>query len=206
MSATRFVVIGVAGGIGSGKSTVARMFGELGCVVIDSDVEARAALTREDVIAELRGWWGDGVLDAAGAVDRRAVAKIVFADPGERVRLEGLIHPLIAESRDRQIAEARAAGRPGAVIDAPLLFEAGLDAECDAVVFVDCPWEERLRRVSQTRGWDEPELRRREKAQVPLEEKRRKADYQVVNTGDLAALRRQVSQIFTLITEASEQS
>lgn len=206
MTEDRFVVIGVAGGIGSGKSTVARMFGDLGCVVIDSDVEARAALLRADVVAELRQWWGEGVLDREGAVDRKAVARLVFEDAAERVRLEGLIHPLIAESRDRQVEQARREGRPGVIIDAPLLFEAGLDDACDAVVFVDCPWEERLRRVSQTRGWDERELRRREKAQIPLEEKRQKADYQVVNTGDLAALRRQVSQIFTLITEASEQS
>lgn len=204
--ARRFAVIGIAGGIGSGKSTVAWMLADLGCVVVDSDAEARRALLRPEVIAELVGWWGCGVLDGAGAVDRRAVARIVFADAGQRARLEGLIHPLIAQSRARQIEEARKAGRAGAVIDAPLLYEAGLEAECDAVIFVDCPFEERLARVRASRGWDERELRQREKAQLPLEEKRRRADYQVVNTGNLQALRPQVAQIFTSITEASKSS
>lgn len=199
-------MIGLAGGIGSGKSTVARMLGELGCVVIDSDAEARRALQRAEVIAELVEWWGDAVLDAAGAIDRKAVARIVFADAEQRVRLEGLIHPLIAESRASQIEEARAGGRPGAVIDAPLLYEAGLKGECDAVIFVECPFEARLARVREGRGWDERELRQREKAQIPLEEKRRRADYLVVNTGNLPALRLRVAQIFTSITEAIESS
>lgn len=200
------MVIGIAGGIGSGKSAVASLLAEFGCVVIDSDAEAKAALRRAEVIRALRQWWGESVLDASGAIDRKAVAKIVFADESQRLRLEGLIHPLIARSRIEQIERARREGRPGAVIDAPLLFEAGLDAECDAVFFVDCPFEVRLSRVEASRGWEESELRRREKAQIPLEEKRRKADYVVVNTGDLSALRRQVTQIFTLITEASDQS
>lgn len=205
-NARRFAVIGVVGGIGSGKSTVAGMLGELGCVVIDSDAEARRALQRPEVIAELVGWWGPSVLDAKGQIDRKAVARIVFADAGQRSRLEGLIHPLIAQSRAVQIEEARRAGRVGAVIDAPLLYEAGLERECDAVVFVECPFEDRLARVRASRGWDEPELRQREKAQVPLEEKRRRADYLVVNTGNLPDLRLEVAQIFTSITEASESS
>ncbi|GAB4383069.1 MAG: dephospho-CoA kinase [Phycisphaerales bacterium] len=201
-----FVVIGVAGGIGAGKSVVASLLGEHGCLVIDSDAEARRALQRPEVIETLKRWWGESVLDGSGAVDRSKVARIVFSDESQRRRLEGLIHPLIAKSRAEQIERARREGRPGAVIDAPLLFEAGLQAECDAVLFVDCPFEERLRRVEASRGWDESELRRREKAQLPLEEKRRRADYLVVNTGELSDLRRQVTRIFTLITEASDQS
>ncbi|MCL4222422.1 MAG: dephospho-CoA kinase [Phycisphaerales bacterium] len=204
--ARRFAVIGVVGGIGSGKSTVAGMLGELGCVVIDSDAQARRALQRPEVIAELVGWWGSGVLDAEGLIDRKAVARIVFADADQRSRLEGLIHPLIAQSRAVQIEEARRSGRAGVVIDAPLLYEAGLERECDAVVFVECPFEDRLARVQASRGWDERELRQREKAQLPLEEKRRRADYLVVNTGNLPDLRLEVAQIFTSITEASESS
>jgi len=202
----KFVIFGVAGGIGSGKSTVARMLGELGCVVIDSDAQAKAALARPDVKATLVRWWGTGVLDAHGNVDHKALAELVFSDERERRRLEGLIHPLIAASRDEQIERARREGRAGAVIDAPLLFEAGLDAQCDAVIFVDCPLHVRLERVRASRGWDEHELKRREKAQIPLEEKRRRADYEVVNTGDLDRLGRQIIQIFTSITEASDPS
>jgi dephospho-CoA kinase len=199
------VIIGLAGGIGSGKSTVARVFEALGCVVIDSDKLSKEAMTRDDVRETLRQWWGDEVLAADGQVDRRAVAKIVFSDPKERERLEGLIHPLIARARARRIEDARNAGVAAVVVDAPLLFEAGLNKEVDAVVFVDCPFETRLERVKTGRGWDERELRLREKAQLGVEQKRRRSDYEVVNMGGPDDLRRQVSQILTRITEATER-
>lgn len=176
-------IIGIAGGVGSGKSTVAREFEKLGCLVSDSDAEAREALTRPEVIEELVGWWGSGVLDADGRVDRSAVARIVFADNGERKRLEGLVHPLLALTRARLIDDARRTGIRAVVIDAPLLFEAGLNEDCDAVVFVECPLEERFARVSTSRGWDGPEQNRREKAQWGLDRKRSGSDYVVVNDG-----------------------
>jgi dephospho-CoA kinase len=199
------VIIGLAGGIGSGKSTVACVFEALGCMVIDSDKLSKEAMTRDDVRETLRQWWGDEVLAADGQVDRRAVAKIVFSDPKERERLEGLIHPLIARARAERIEDARNAGVLAVVVDAPLLFEAGLDKEVDAVVFVDCPFETRLERVKTGRGWDERELRLREKAQLGVEQKRRRSDYEVVNMGGPDDLRRQVSQILTRITEATER-
>ncbi len=199
------VIIGLAGGIGSGKSTVARVFESLGCMVIDSDKLSKEAMAREDVRETLRQWWGDEVLGADGQVDRRAVAKIVFSDPKERERLEGLIHPLIAQARAKKIEDARNAGVDAVVVDAPLLFEAGLDKQVDAVVFVDCPFETRLERVKTTRGWDEEELRLREKAQLGVEHKRQRSDYEVVNMGGPDDLRCQVSQILTRITEATER-
>jgi dephospho-CoA kinase len=199
------VIIGLAGGIGSGKSTVARVFEALECVVIDSDKLSKEAMARDDVRETLRQWWGDEVLGADGQVDRRAVAKIVFSDPKERERLEGLIHPLIAQARARRIEDARNAGVLAVVVDAPLLFEAGLDKEVDAVVFVDCPFETRLERVKTGRGWDEREMQLREKAQLGVEHKRQRSDYEVVNMGGPDDLRRQVSQILTRITEATER-
>src|ERR1700712_2002924 len=95
-------IIGISGGIGSGKSFVARLFGELGCVVIDSDAQVRIAYDLPRVKQALREWWGDGVFDAGGNVSRSAVARRVFADPAERARLEGLLHPLVAQMRDEQ--------------------------------------------------------------------------------------------------------
>ncbi len=194
-SASDPVVIGVAGGIGSGKSAVAECFARLGCAVIDSDKEARALLLRDDVKAELVSWWGSDILDAHGEVDRSAVAKIVFADPRERRRLEGLTHPLLRTNRERVKAAAVSAGAPAVILDAPLLFEAGLGEECDAVVFVDAPREIRLNRVREHRGWDEEELARREKSQLPLEEKRSRSDYVVRNDRDEASLHERVSRI-----------
>lgn len=191
-------VIGIAGGIGSGKSAVARVLAALGCVVSDSDGDARAALKDPAIIAELVEWWGEGILDAGGAVDRRAVGRIVFSDPAERKRLEGLTHPWIEDRRRERFASAPA-DVPALVIDAPLLFEAGLDRECSHVIFVDVPREMRLARVAE-RGWDEAELDRREAAQQPLEKKRAAATHVVPNDGSLADLEMRVRAILAEIS------
>jgi dephospho-CoA kinase len=188
-------VLGIAGGIGSGKSEVARAFERLGALVVDSDVEARAALERPDVQAQLVAWWGPGVLKRGGGVDRKAIADIVFKDEAERRKLEGLIHPLVRSQRAVLVREAAARGARLAVIDAPLLFEAGVDRECDAVVFVDAPRATRLRRV-RDRGWNEAEFSRREASQMPLEEKRRRSQYTISNSGGLEELEEQVRRVF----------
>ncbi len=192
-SPPRPVVIGLAGGIGAGKSEVARILADLGCVVTDSDAEARAALDRPDVRSRLVEWWGPGVVGPDGRVDRGAVAKVVFADPAQRAKLEAVVHPLVKESRAEVIRRAGEGRARAVVIDAPLLFEAGVDAECDAVIFVDAPREVRLERVRATRGWDEAELARRESAQMPAEEKRRRSDEVLVNAGSEGGLRDAVS-------------
>ncbi len=195
----RIPVIGLAGGIGAGKSTVARAFAALGCVVSDSDTEAKALLDTPEVGGLLRERWGSGVFDAAGRVDRRSVGRIVFADDAERAWLESVIHPRLHAMRGDLMNEARRVRAAGFVIDAPLLFEAGLDSDCDAVVFVECPREERLRRVMEHRGWDADELDRREKAQWPLDEKRRRSDYSVTNAGDRASMEARVREVLDQI-------
>lgn len=171
-SSRRVMVIGLAGGVGSGKSTIAKILGELGFLVIDSDQLARAALDRPEVRATLITWWGPGVVNAEGKIDRVKIAAIVFHKPEERARLEALVHPLVKHGREQVVERASAEGRVGVVVDAPLLFEAGSDKEVDCVLFVDTPREMRLHRVKQTRGWDEAELARREAAQWPLDKKR----------------------------------
>jgi len=186
---SRPMVIGLAGGIGAGKSAVAKVFAEGGALVIDSDKEAKEALDRPEVRGELIRWWGDRVLDATGRIDRKKVGEIVFSDPAQRERLERLVHPLVRATRNEMIARTDPRNTPAVIVDAPLLFEAGLDKECDAVVFVDASRESRLKRVRETRGWAEGELDRREKAQLPLEEKRRRADVVVVNDGTPEVLR-----------------
>lgn len=180
-------VIGLVGGIGSGKSTVAQAFAALGCLVIDADRDAREAMQRDDVIKEVVSWWGSGVLNAAGKVDRAKVAEIVFKDPSQRTRLESLIHPLIKSDRLLVIARARQEGRPAVVLDAPLLFEAGSDKDCDVVVFVDTPLATRLARVA-ARGWSPEELARREAAQMPLDQKRARCPIVIQNHGSLEAM------------------
>lgn len=184
---TRPVVIGLAGGVGAGKSAVASAFASLGCLVADSDAQARAALQRPEVVRTLVEWWGKSVLDADGGVDRSRVASIVFERPEERRRLEGLIHPLVRETRGALIDRASTEGAPAVIVDAPLLFEAGLDSECDAVVFVSAPREVRLARVARSRGWDARELDRREAAQWPVEKKRAACGYEIDNGAETEA-------------------
>jgi dephospho-CoA kinase len=190
------LVIGLAGGIGSGKSEVARLLSDLGAVVSDSDAEARQALQRVDVRSKLVEMWGREILDDEGQVDRAMVAGIVFSLPDARQKLEQIVHPIVHRARLRQLVRARRERAPALVIDAPLLFEAGVDEECDLVVFVDAPLEARLARVRESRGWDEGELQRREAAQMDLREKRRRADEVIVNDGDQRLLRERVRNFF----------
>jgi dephospho-CoA kinase len=197
-------IIGVAGGIGSGKSFVARLFGELGCLVIDSDEQVRAAYRTQAVRDALRQWWGERVFRPDGSVDRQAVAAIVFADDAERQRLEALTHPIVNSSRDKMMRDAIAAteaseggsGGPVAFVwDVPLLFETGLNRRCDRVVFVDAPPAVRLSRVQQTRGWSREELDRREKSQWPLDKKRSISHDIVSNVGEPEVVREQVRDV-----------
>jgi dephospho-CoA kinase len=193
-------IIGLAGGIGAGKTAVAKALADLGCVVTHSDDDGRAALRDPEIRDTLVEWWGRDVLDADGHVDRGAVARIVFADDNERRRLENLTHPWIEARRLTQFEHAPE-DAPALVIDAPLLFEAGLSDACDAVIFVDCPRNERLARVRATRGWDEEELKRREESQLPLDAKRSRADYVIRNVGDLAGMEAQVRTVLSEIVE-----
>ncbi|MBX3385161.1 MAG: dephospho-CoA kinase [Phycisphaeraceae bacterium] len=209
----RLPVLGLAGGVGSGKSHVARVFAGLGWRVIDSDALARDALDRSEVQAKLIEWWGREVLCESAAegpnggqageepagrkprIDRKRVAAIVFADPEQRRRLEELIHPIVRSDRATMAEAALAQGACGVVVDAPLLFEAGVDRECDAVAFVECPRPERLARVARSRGWDETELERREGAQWPLERKLAACRFVIDNGPGAEPLERQAERI-----------
>ncbi len=187
-------VIGVTGAIGGGKTTVAGMLAEAGCVVSDSDELARQALDDSAVRERLVAWWGDDILDAGGTVDRGALARIVFNRPAERRRLESLVHPWI-EIRRKRLFAAAPPDTPGLVIDAPLLFEAGVDRLCDVIVFVDAERSTRERRLAEARGWGPEELNKREDSQLPLDEKRSRSDYVLRNDGDLEELRREIRRI-----------
>lgn len=199
-------VIGLTGGIGCGKSEVGRILADLGCVVTCSDEDVREVLANDDSIREtLVKWWGNSILDVEGGINRRAVAQIVFSSAMERNRLEALIHPLIEVRRRKnwadalQVATQRGTKISAFVIDAPLLLEVGLDAECDAIVFVDASLETRSQRVRIGRGWDAEELKIREKAQSGLETKRSRSDYVIRNDGSLDDLRKNAKRVLDMI-------
>jgi dephospho-CoA kinase len=193
-------ILGICGGIGSGKSTVAAILAELGCVVSDSDAVAREALRDPAIRKEIVSWWGPGVLDESGEIARRVIAGIVFSSPAQRRRLESLVHPWI-ETRRRALFGQAPPDTPALVIDAPLLFETGLDRECDAVLFVDTNHDQRLARLAGSRGWNEDELTKREKSQLSLDDKRARADYFVINNGDPDHLNEQVRRILNELTQ-----
>ncbi len=200
-------LIGIAGGIGSGKSFVARLFGELGCRVIHADDQVRIAYTDPGIRQTIRSWWGDGVFQADGNIHRSQIAARIFADPVERVRLERLLHPWVEAARRAEVeAGSTDPSIKAFVLDTPLLFETKLNQECDAVVFVDTPDKIRLDRVEKQRGWAAAELAKRENLQWPLDNKRRMSEYTVVNTADADAIRGQVREILSSILEKRLQA
>lgn len=191
-------IIGVAGGIGSGKSFVAGLFAEFGGLVLDSDAQVRQAYDDPNVLAVITKWWGERAFQPDGSANRAAIARIIFSDETERRRLEALIHPKVAVLRDRAMGGAARDARVKAYIwDTPLLFETGLNRQCDAVVFVDCPAAMRRERVAMTRQWGEADWRRRENLQWPLDSKRQMSDYVIHNTADAGYARSQVQAVFS---------
>ncbi len=203
---SRKPVIGVVGGIGSGKSRVATILADLGSTGINADDLAHEAYQADEVKAEIRSIWGSQVFLPDGRVDRRQLAERVFASHGELRRLEMVIHPWIARRRARVITSL--AGSPNIkafVADSPLLFEANLDGECDFILFVDCRLEIRAQRLQVGRGWSRQELQRRESRQLPLDFKRDRADYVVDNNSDDASLVQRVGAVFAGILRSASR-
>jgi len=199
-------IIGLAGGIASGKSFVANLFGQCGCTVINSDDLVHAAYVDPAVLATVRQRWGNGVLRVDGSIDRKALGKIVFQSPSDRADLQALTHPIVDQIRQRTM-QANIADALAFVWDSPLLFETGLNDRCDGVVFVDVPQAERAKRAA-LRGWDAAELARREKSQWPLDKKRALSHYVLQNTADATPTRDEVCRLLSqiLLSTAKEST
>ncbi|MCH8241917.1 MAG: dephospho-CoA kinase [Planctomycetes bacterium] len=198
-------IIGLAGGIGAGKSSVARILESLGAAVIDSDQQVRELYRDPQVVSKLRQWWGDRVIGRNGGVDRQAVAAIVFKVPAELERLERLLYPRLARGREEKIDVLQQDPSVRAIVlDSPKLFEVGLDKICDAVIFVDADWTVRSKRVADSRGWDLVQLQQREKLLISLDRKRAMADHVVENHADTAALRGETRRVFSSILAAGQ--
>lgn len=197
-------IIGIAGGIGAGKSLVASLMREENCCVISSDEQVKQAYRDPSIKVALQKWWGKLVLDPSGEIDRGVVSRKIFNSASERQRLEMLIHPVVNKMRERLMQQAAADPKIVAYVwDTPLLFETGLDAHCDTVIFVDSPLSLRNKRVMETRGWADGELEKREILQMPLDKKRTASEYTVVNTADAGELRRQVREVLSRILAGS---
>jgi dephospho-CoA kinase len=197
--------VGLTGGIGSGKSAVARLLVERGAVLVDADLNARAVVAKGTpglaaVIAE----FGPEVLGPDGELDRPKLGAIVFADPEKLARLNAIVHPLVGEESARQIAAAEASGAPVLVHDVPLLVENNLQSMYDAVVVVAASPQTQLDRLTRLRGMTREEAQARIDAQAPLADKIAAATYVIDNDGPIEDLAGQVDRVWRALLTPAE--
>jgi dephospho-CoA kinase len=203
MKNSRSLVVGVTGGIGSGKSEVCRIFRSLGAYVISADdlakqlMETNASLKRDITMS-----FGDDAYTAGGKLNRRKLADEIFSDHQKKAALDSIVHPYVLRGLRDLIREKSASYRI-IVIEAALIYEAGAERLMDVVVVVDADREKRFRRVMQRDGVSRADVLRRANAQMSQREKTRRADFVVLNNDDLASLRSKVSFLYKLFLTMS---
>ena len=202
------MVLGVTGGIATGKSSVTLMFGELGAVVVSADEMARQAVAPgSDALAALVSRFGRDVLNGDGTLNREKLSAIIFADAGARADLNAITHPAIAELAVAELEKLRAAGHPLIVYEAPLLFEASAESRVDQVLVVITDPETQIERLVARDGISRDEAQRRIDAQMPLAEKVSRADYVIDNSGPAEETRQDVAAMNReLLTVPGQQS
>ena len=193
-------IIGILGGIASGKSSVAAAFAKLGCAVIDADDIAHDLLNDSGVKSQVINEFGTDILDSSGQVDRNKLAEIVFADESRLSTLNEILHPLIMKEAEQLIGHYEEMENIKAIVlDAPLLVEVGWDKKCDKLIFVACEREKRLERARKKGIFNENQLKMREKFQISLDSKASLVDNTIDNNSSLSALAEQVAKIFSSI-------
>jgi len=205
------IVIGLTGGIGSGKSTVSRMLAERGAVVIDADrVVHELQAPGMPMLGELARAFGPEVLDAGGALDRKGLAAIAFRDDEARARLNAIVHPQVGVEFARRLAAAIRDDAPLVVLDIPLLIEnrragrpGASQSEMAAIVVVWVPRETQIERTMARDACTREEAESRVRAQLSLDEKRAVADHVIDNSGSLEETRRQVEALVRELCEAA---
>ncbi len=193
-------MLGLTGGIGAGKSTVAALLATHGAVVIDADQVAREVVepggpAYDGVVRR----FGPGILDAEGRIERSRLAEAAFVDSGARTDLNALVHPAVETVVRQQVDRLDHPGRV-VVLEVPLLVEAGWGPIVDRVVVVDCPEQVAVRRLVEIRGMDEADVRRRMAAQASRAERLAAADDVIVNDGTLDELRVRVDELWASMT------
>lgn len=184
------LVVGVTGGIGSGKTAFAKALGRLGCRVIDADAVARKLVDeREDVRKALRRTFGPEFFDDLGRLRRRALGQLVFSGRTQLERLNRIVWPVLVREIKNEMSRLRTMRNEGVVVvDMAVLYETGLDALCDKIVVVDAPLEKRIAWLVDERGWRREEITARIRVQMGIEEKKNRADVVVENSGTLEVL------------------
>ena len=196
-----YLKIGLTGGIGSGKTTAAKRFAALGARVYHADEVSRHALDPcNDCYSRAIETFGMDIVGDDGTIDRRKLGEIVFADEGKRRALNNIIHPYVINEL-LSSAEQDLKNDPSgiAVFEVPLLFETGMDAQMDANIVVGCSEEARIRRVMERDQLSREQVISRMRAQMPEEEKRKRADYIIENDGPQESLLRQVDALYATL-------
>jgi dephospho-CoA kinase len=190
---SRMRLIGLTGGIATGKSTVDRMLAARGATVIDADELAREAVRPgEPTLDRVVERFGEDILSPDGSLDRGRLGRIVFADPDARHDLERITHPRIIELTEERVAAALLGTAPLIVVDIPLLFENAREGMFDRVLLVYAPPDVQVRRLQERNHLDETAARQRLAAQLPIDDKRARATWIIDNSGDEAAAQRAV--------------
>jgi dephospho-CoA kinase len=201
------LVVGLTGGIASGKSTVSKMLEQAGIPVICADELAREAVRPgSQGLAEIRRVFGEGVLDDEGNLDREAMARLVFQDKPKRKILESIIHPRVEEEQNKRLAALERQGHSIAVVDIPLLYESGWERFVDLVVVVYAPRHIQGERLMNRDGMSADDARSRLDAQMPIDDKRKRADRLVDNGKTLEHTRRQVQNLIQELREATRST
>jgi dephospho-CoA kinase len=194
-------IIGILGGLCSGKSTAAAEFGKLGCAVIDADRIAHKLLDKADIKDKIAAAFGKVVLDSAGKINHKKLADIVFSNADKLSALNGIIHPPVLARIEALIKQySRQPAVRAIVLDMPLLAEVGWQRRCDRLIFVDCSRQLRLERAKNLGILNENQLQVRENFQISLDSKAAIADNIVDNNSGFSALVRQVTEIFSCIS------
>ena len=193
-------LIGLTGGIASGKSTVADILRRLGAAVVNADVLAREVVEPgQDAWQEIVNTFGAEVLQADKRLDRQRLRKIIFDDPDARKKLEAIIHPRVRALAEKRIRENAAAGYAVVVYEVPLLFEGNIHHWVRPVILVACAPETQIKRLGQRDQVNESDAQKHIAAQMSLAEKRKLADYTIENDGTLEDLERQVREVLEKI-------
>jgi dephospho-CoA kinase len=195
--------VGLTGGIATGKSHVRAVFEALGVPTIDADVLAHDAVAPGSPgFDAVKARFGQDVVDSRGALDRRKLGSLVFADEQARKDLEAIIHPGVVTAIERWFSSLDAEAHPFAIADVPLLYEAGRERDYDLVIVTACELPTQIRRVMARDGITETEARQRIAAQLPIEDKIRRADHVIRTDGLLASTNAQVHDVYRRLTSA----
>lgn len=197
--------IGLTGGIATGKSYVRRQFEALGVPTVDSDQLAREAVAPGTPgLAAVVRRFGSEILTASGELDRPKLAGIVFADPAARRHLEAIVHPAVRQASEAWFQALDPGRHAFAIADIPLIYEVHREKDFDAVIVTACPPDLQVERVMERDGMSETEARQRLAAQLPIEEKVRRADYVIRTDGSIADTDRQVKAVWEQLVASSQ--